>query len=73
MNALLLLDNDPGAVTRATGLERQLWQIDAKPEAPGDRRRDDTWLCCYFAERKGALVEQLPGGAMVSARPAHDL
>ena len=73
MNALLILDNDPGAIAGARGLERQLWQVYAEPEAPGDRRRYDTWLWFYFIERQGALIEQLPGGAMVSARRAHEL
>ena len=49
------------------------WQVDTKPQAPGDRRLYDTRTWFYFVEREGALIEQLPGGAMVSTRLTHEL
>ena len=34
MNAVLVLDNNPGAILRTAGLQRQLRQIDTEPEPP---------------------------------------
>ena len=71
MNALPILDDDPCALVRTTGLQRQLWQMDAKPEPFESRHRGSPRLKLYLFKRQGALVNELPGRAMVSFRRSH--
>lgn len=73
MDAMLVFDDNPGTLTRTTGLEWQLWQIDAKPESLERRCGYDPRFRLYLFKRQGALVEKLPRRAMMSSCLRHEL
>ena len=51
MNAVLILDDNSRAVTRLARFERQLRQMDTKPEPLDDRGGHDPWFRRYLFER----------------------